>query len=510
MTLRIKLLGAFAAVTVLLLVPAILAVHRLSELRGIAVEERGKHAAASLALGRYGEALSNLDRYERSYVAVQDPQLAAAVRGAVDDLDTEVALLREAGFPDAAGPLARSVAALKTESRRIQALVEEGRTAEATEAFPSVQSLVLEARARLEAAARVIDRRAVADFERAEAISSAAGATTILAILISVALVILLATWSTGAIISPVESLATALGRVTEGSFDAPEELPYDRRDEIGQLASSFRTMTRRLAELDRMKAEFVGVAGHELKTPINVIRGYAELIEEELAGELTPGQAEILHAIAEQTEVMTRLVSRLMDISRLEAGTYVMEPERVHLEDLFTGLARSFDVVAEQKGVDFRVRIHDSAPETLVVDVDMFRDEALGNLVSNAVKFTPEGGEVRVEARGSPGHVVVEVSDTGPGIPEEHRAQVFEKYYQVKRSRRMGSGLGLAIAREMVEIHGGTIELVATPGPGATFRVTLPLRPPEPAEETEGAQGDDASDDAEAGGAGRRRTALR
>jgi two-component system sensor histidine kinase BaeS len=102
---------------------------------------------------------------------------------------------------------------------------------------------------------------------------------------------------------------------------------------------------------------------------------------------------------------------------------------------------------------------------------------EPLVPTASNALKFTPEGGEVRVRADGESERVLIEVADTGPGIAAEHRPHIFEKYYQVERSRSLGAGLGLAIAKEMVEAHGGTIELEDRDGPGATFRVYLPLQ---------------------------------
>lgn len=143
------------------------------------------------------------------------------------------------------------------------------------------------------------------------------------------------------------------------------------------------------------------------------------------------------------------------------------------------TGLVRLFEMLAREKGIRIHTHIESSAPETLLVDVDLVRSEMLGNLVSNAVKFSPEGAEVRVRVWGEDGVVVFRVSDSGPGIPEEHRAHVFEKYYQVERSRRVGSGLGLAITREVARLHGGDVRLVEKPGPGATFEVRLPPAPP-------------------------------
>jgi signal transduction histidine kinase len=287
-------------------------------------------------------------------------------------------------------------------------------------------------------------------------------------------------------IVSPVQRLAAATAEVARGRFKAPEDLPYLRRDEIGELSTSFRAMTERLAELDRMKAEFLGVAGHELKTPIGVITSYGELIEDELGGEFTELQAEVLHGMVEQSRVVSRLASRLMDIGRLESGSFRLEVETVHVEDLVTGLARSFDRLAAGKRVRLETKVHPSAPIQLVLDVDLIRNEALGNLVTNAIKFVPEGGSVRVEVSGEGDVVVFRVADDGPGVPEVHRPHVFEKYYQVERSRAMGSGLGLAIVKNVVELHGGTVALLDAPG-GAVFEIRLPVTAPSGAEDVDG-----------------------
>lgn len=480
MTVRRRLLAVFGALLLLMALPAGFAVLGLTDLRNLAVEGRGRHATASLSMGRFEASLARFDLYLRSFLAAPGEGVRTEVHGALKVLDEETRRLEEVGYADAASELAPVVEALTVSTRQIEQLVEQdGGLGPATRAFSRTQPLVDEAGRRVAEAALSVDRQAEADFARAESISSSARTGTLIALLASLAVAGLVAAWTTGALTGPIRRLMEATGRVADGRFASPPELPYSREDEIGELSRSFRAMTRRLAELDRMKAEFVTVASHELKTPINVIRGYTELIEEELASEVTEHQGEILHGIAEQSEAMSRLVSRLMDISRLEAGTYRLEWEEIHLRDLMTGVMRAFDRAAEQEGVELSTEIEESAPRTLVVDVDIVRDEILGNLVSNAVKFTPEGGEVRVRAWGQDGAAVFEVSDTGPGIPDDHRSHIFEKYYQAERSRSMGSGLGLAIAREMIEAHGGTIRLADEAGAGAVFRLTLPVQGP-------------------------------
>lgn len=479
MSLRQRLVGSFALITLLLLIPATLAIVRLSTLREMAVEGREQHAAASLALGRFATALSELDRLERSYLVTGDTILLSGTRAALDDLRDQIPPLGAPVHLDSPSSLAPIVDSLAAASVRIEELVRDGQPAQADQVFTEMVPLMSEARSQLAILAGSIDRQAQEDFIRAHAIISSSRAEILFLLFISGVMVVVLAIWVTRAIVDPVRRLAEAMAAVTRGTLEAPADLPYERGDEIGDLTDSFRAMTSRLAELDRMKAEFLGVAGHELKTPIAVISGFSELIEEELAGELTDHQQQILNGIAEQSRIMTRLVNRLMDISRLESGSFCMELESTHVEDLVTGLVRSFDVLAAEKGIRIHTLIEDSAPESLLVDVDLVRSELLGNLVSNALKFSPKGGEVRIRVWGEEVAVLFEVSDTGPGIPEHHRAHVFDKYYQVERSRRMGSGLGLAITREVAELHGGEVRAVETAGPGATFQVRLPLRPP-------------------------------
>ena len=480
MTVRTRLIASFAAVSLLLLLPNLFAASRLAELRHLAVGRRVGQASAALAVGRLQARLAEFNRFERSYVATAGPGLRASAERTAALMQQEMDALRASpyGRPTAiVQPVLDSVASA---SARIRVAMDSGRIKRATEEFGKLDPLFSEGQDRLRALADSIDAMAQQDFRRAEEISTSARRDTLGGVVVVLLLSVLLAAWTTGALTRPLRQLAGAMAAVAGGHLSAPEDLPYAHTDEIGTLSRSFRAMTRRLADLDRMKAEFVGVASHELKTPINVINGYAALIEEELQGALTDHQAQILHGIAEQAAVMARLVSRLMDISRLEAGTYRLEFERLHVADLVTGVARRFEVLARGKGVSLTSEIAESAPERVLLDADIIRDEVLGNLAANALRFAGEGGWVRVDVSGDAEHVVFRVSDSGPGIPSEHASHIFDKYYQVQRSRAVGAGLGLAIAREMVEMHHGSISLEpAVAGVGAVFLVTLPREQP-------------------------------
>ncbi len=401
MSVRIRLLAGFAVVTALMLLPVLFAAARLAELRDLAVEGRGRHAAAVLAVGHLQTDIAELDRDERSYLITGEPVLRTSVEDEISRMRLELDSLGTSPYAKPAAdvdPIFDSIADL---SAKIHGLMQQDRVAEATGTFNRLEPLLVEGRQRVRALAGAIDRIAQADFRRAEAISASARQSTLAGVAFFVLVAILVGAWTTYALVRPLGRLAEATAAVAGGRLEDPPELPYHRKDEIGTLSTSFRAMTRRLAELDRMKAEFVGVASHELKTPINVINGYTELIEEETQGELTEHQIQILDGILEQTRAMSRLVSRLMDISRLEAGTYRMEFDVVHVEDVVTGLLRSFDVLARAKGVGLQAQIHDSTPETAVLDIDIIRDEVLGNLVSNALRHTPGG---RVDRGGGVG----------------------------------------------------------------------------------------------------------
>jgi signal transduction histidine kinase len=192
--------------------------------------------------------------------------------------------------------------------------------------------------------------------------------------------------------------------------------------------------------------------------------------------GELVEKQREVLQLIEEQTRALTRLVNQLLDLSRFEAGGLPIDPQPVDVRGLVGEVEKSFAALAVQKRIDFRVERADSLPQMVMLDPDRIRHEVLGNLLSNAFKFTPPGGTVELRATTEDGALRIDVMDTGVGIPEDELAHIFEKYYQVgAEAKAKGSGLGLAIVKHVVDAHGGDIEVASEPGRGTTFRIRLP-----------------------------------
>jgi signal transduction histidine kinase len=300
---------------------------------------------------------------------------------------------------------------------------------------------------------------------------------------ISLALAVLLAAWIairlTRWISRPVEDLERGMDAVADGNFDHELQVAPSRKDEFGRLASSFREMADRLKALDRLRAEVISVASHELKTPINVIIGYLQLLQDSVYGELTAKQREITRTLETQARGLGRLVKQLLDVTRFQAGGGRVEARPMNLRQFLDELENAFHVLAVQRGVRFIVTRHDGLPDQVVWDHDRM-SEVLGNLLSNAFKFTQRGGEVELATEPAEDGVVIHVRDTGAGIPPEQLPHIFEKFYQADNQRsasHKGSGLGLAIAREIVSAHGGEITVESAVGAGTTFTLVMPLQ---------------------------------
>ncbi|MEX0907959.1 MAG: HAMP domain-containing sensor histidine kinase, partial [Gemmatimonadota bacterium] len=300
--------------------------------------------------------------------------------------------------------------------------------------------------------------------------------TTLLALVACLFIAVLLGAWATTTVVRPIHRLRRAMAAVAAGEFVVPTDLPYVRKDELGDVSRSFRGMAQQLSDLDRMKADFMSIATHELKTPINVVSGYAELMHEGIYGAVNEKQEDALTSIQEQSRILAQLVNQLLDISRLEAGGMKLEMQDLDVANLFERVRRTFDVLALKQDITLAVRLDPTAPSTIYGDDDRIRDQVLGNLLANALKFTPAGGSISVRGWGDDEELVIEVSDTGAGMPEDQLPHVFDKYFQIGgQARSKGAGLGLTIAHEIVRAHGGDITVESTEGSGTTFCINLP-----------------------------------
>jgi signal transduction histidine kinase len=477
MKLRTRLIVTLAAIALVVAGPAIYAVSRLATLRDIASQQRTRHAQAFLDLGKLQTSLAELDRYVREYLIAGGDEQRLAVERALAQSRAMVNELMQMGYSTEASQTNRTLAQLHGATAQLVALMEAGRVEEASAYFEQVKPLLASVQ-ELRAIAYTIDERSKEGINTARRISAAAATTTLGALIICLLIAIGVGIWNAAAVTTPIMQLRQSTARVAEGDFVMPDNLPLDRKDELGDLSRSFHWMTQQLRTLDQMKAEFISIATHELKTPINVISGYAELIEEGIYGPPTARQREALDTIREQTRLLTNLVNQLLDVSRFEAGGLQLEMREVVLRDLLARVERSFSVLARRKSIDFSVDVDPSVPQAILADADRLGDQVIGNLLSNALKFTPEGGSIRIRVWAQHDGVHIEVQDSGVGVPADQLPYIFDKYFQVgQQARSTGAGLGLAIAREIVEAHGGWITAESQPGRGTSFIFVVPAR---------------------------------
>ena len=487
MRLRNRFLLSLLALSTLMTFPALYAAGEVREIRDIALNLREDAARTALTVGRLRGQLSDLDRLQRGYVATASPQLGRATERTMRGIEAQVDSLRAFGHGEIVEAATLPVEALRELTDSISAMVNAGALAAATDHLMNVnQPLFSQADAAIAHLSAAIDSSTATRTERAEAIASGASRGTIVAILLALIATVAVA-WLTARLLTrPIERLRAAMGNVAQGHFDGREDPAADRPDEIGDLYRSFHAMTGRLAELDRMKAEFVGIASHDLKTPINVITGYAEMMEEELSPTLEDRHRDLLRSLWEQTRSLAERVDQLIEISRMESGGLRLGLEEINVRHFASGIQKEFAAAARTYGVHLDVEVDAAAPTFLVADPDCVRTEILGNLLGNAFKFSPRGARVDLAFRGGGGRLIVEVRDQGPGIPPDEVPHLFDRYFQGSSSSgRVGSGLGLPIARAGVLAHGGSIKVSSGDSGGATFTVEMPLRPavetPEP-----------------------------
>jgi PAS domain S-box-containing protein len=251
-------------------------------------------------------------------------------------------------------------------------------------------------------------------------------------------------------------------------------------RDGAGEVTGTvvvFRDYTRE-AEVDRMKSAFVSMVSHELRTPLNAILGYGDMLKEKVYGPLTDGQMSTVQRVIANGQRMLGLVNNLLDQAQIEAGKITIAMAAFNPNQLMEDLSSVMNVLATQKGLQLDYSVADDVPTSLISDRHRLH-QILVNLVGNAIKFTEEGKVSIHVFRPDPEHWTLEVSDTGPGIPREAQAYIFEPFRQVDSSatrHHAGSGLGLSIVRQLVNLLGGEITLVSEVGQGSTFAVILPL----------------------------------
>jgi heavy metal sensor kinase len=272
--------------------------------------------------------------------------------------------------------------------------------------------------------------------------------------------------------LSPVDVMAKRAAQITADRLNERIAIP-NPEDELGQLGTAFNATLARLESSFGQLRRFTADASHELRTPLTAIRSVGEVALSKGGNENY--YRDTIGSMLEETNRLTKLVDSLLTMSRADAGRVPLHFAPVSLLDLATESANLLEVLAEEKGQSIHIEGH--AATQVNADRTILR-QAFVNLIDNAVKFSPEKGIIQIRVREEGSDAVVEVQDNGPGIPPEHRARIFERFYRVDKARTRqegGTGLGLSIVEWAVTVHRGTVEVNCDPGAGSIFRILLP-----------------------------------
>lgn len=280
--------------------------------------------------------------------------------------------------------------------------------------------------------------------------------------------------WTARAIVAPVRRLASAAERIGEGDLEA--RVAEGGAGEMRDLAGGFNTMAASLQEVERLKNEFFALVSHELRTPLTSIVGYVDIVRAGEAGELNERQARYLGVVDRNAHRLMRLVGDLLFVAQVEAGTLSLERGEVDVGTVAAEAVEAARPYADGRGVLLTL---DARPLRLR-DADRDRlGQLLDNLLTNALKFTEEGGRIEVRVREADGMARIEVSDSGVGIARNEIERLFERFYRAQAATEAvvpGIGLGLSICKAIAEGHGGSIAVASELGEGTTFTVRLPL----------------------------------
>jgi signal transduction histidine kinase len=271
-------------------------------------------------------------------------------------------------------------------------------------------------------------------------------------------------------------TVAVALILLLSGSMLTRVNRRLAKAEEKARLATELEEKNRSLFEMNRRMDEFVAVVSHDIRSPLNVVNGFAKLIRGSPGGEKFDRETAVMLRSCER---MAQLTRDILDVSKLEAGKMELAYDPIVMDKIIQESAQIMEFAVKEKKIEIRL---DLGEETAMEGDSGKLLQVMNNLIGNAVKFTPAGGSIVITKSGDNGSVLITVSDTGPGIAEDQRGLVFSKFEQVK-SRQVGVepgyGLGLTICKSVIELHGGTIGVASAPGEGATFQVRLPVKKP-------------------------------
>jgi two-component system sensor histidine kinase BaeS len=291
----------------------------------------------------------------------------------------------------------------------------------------------------------------------------------------AVAVSLLLAVLLARTLAHPLRELTTATRAVAEGNLDY--RVPVRSKDELGELATSFNLMSAELSRSQTLRRQMTADIAHELRTPISVILGHVDGVDEGVL----PASSETFNIIREETGRLERLIEDLRTLSRADAGELTLVTRLVQLKTLLEQVIAAHRPLAHEKRISLRLEVEPNLQE-VIVDPDRIA-QVLSNLITNALRYSPEKGQITLSAKNEVDEVEIRVQDSGPGLQPDELTRIFDRFYRTDQSRQResgGSGLGLAIAKSLVEMHAGRLWAESEPGKGTHLVVRLPVSDPD------------------------------
>jgi two-component system sensor histidine kinase GlrK len=307
--------------------------------------------------------------------------------------------------------------------------------------------------------------------------NDAAYASRLAALMLVIALFLVIGTsfLSTRSITKPLRALVEKTKEISEGVFEG--DLVISSPPEVLGLTKAVNAMCEKLKRVDTMKSDFFSAMSHELRTPLTSIKQGIVLLKQGFEGEMPDRQKKLLTILSQETHRLIEMVNSLLDLSKMEAGMMAYHFHQEKLPPLVQRVIMEMTPLMEAKKIHPRIVISKEIPP---LNLDRERIlQALRNLLGNAVKYTPEGGQIVISAFCRDREVECCFKDTGPGIPKENLKEIFEKFHQlpVKTSEwAKGTGLGLAFVKRIITAHGGKVWAESAPGQGSTFTFVLPF----------------------------------
>ncbi|TCS94826.1 sensor histidine kinase [Hazenella coriacea] len=276
-------------------------------------------------------------------------------------------------------------------------------------------------------------------------------------------------------IVRPLIEMKQMTEEIAQGNYS--RNLPVKGQDEVAQLARSINHMSREIQYYQQQRNEFLADISHELRTPLTYLKGYSEILLHPMKSESERHQ--YAQIIFEQTNRLQRLVQDLFDLARIERGDFSLHLEKIQLVDVMTQTLSLVEISMEDKEIQLNFYLSNSE-ESIYIKGDQERlGQVFLNILENARKYTPRGGKISVYIKRQNGHAVVEIADTGPGIPQADLPRLTERLYRVEKSRSLktgGTGLGLTIVKEIVTLHQGTFQIHSIEGEGSVFTIQFPI----------------------------------